>query len=313
MMVFVLCTSAAAVSQETQPSTDVAPATQSAAPAAPNRVTAVTIYQGTALVTREVQVKEGNGLMELIVSPLPAETIDSSLYSESSDGIRVLSTRVSHTSCLGGHASRSGAKDEQIKALAVQNAELQKDAEVINQNLQFLTKLEAFTGATLQQLTDKGVLNAESTMKLTTFVMDSRSEKNKSLVRLKEQIDSNSAAIAFAQRQLGELSAGNSRTEREAVIVVDKAAAAPGIIRFNYLVGAASWQPQYKLRAGSEKEAVQLEYLASIQQQSGEDWNGVDLVLSTAQPMLNAAPPDLLALDIAVTHLDGTRAGTAAP
>ena len=59
---------------------------------APNKVVAVTVYQGTALVTREVQVKEGQGLMELIVSPLPAQTIDSSLYTEGTDGMRILTT-----------------------------------------------------------------------------------------------------------------------------------------------------------------------------------------------------------------------------
>lgn len=310
--ILILCASAGAIAQETQPSNNSAATTQPAAPSAPNRVIAVTVYQGTALVTREVQVKEGNGLLELTVSPLPAETIDSSLYTESSDGIRVLTTRYRTRAVREDTRAAVRAKDEQIKALQLQNIELQKDAEVINQNLQFLAKLEAFTGATLQQLTDKGVLNADSTMKLSTFVMDSRAEKSKAMVRLQEQIEANSASIAFAQRQLAELSAGNSRTEREAVIVVDKAAAAAGVVRLNYLVGAATWQPQYKLRAGGEKEAVQVEYLASIQQQSGEDWNDVDLVLSTAQPMLNAAPPELLALDIAVTHVNGNQPGIVA-
>src|SRR5205823_233246 len=58
---------------------------------------------------------------------------------------------------------------------------------------------------------------------------------------------------------------------------------------------------QYRLRAGTEKDPVQLEYLAAIEQQSGEDWDAVAMTLSTAQPMLNATPPDLLALDITVT------------
>ena len=191
-------------------------------------------------------------------------------------------------------------KEEQIKEIQQQNEQSQKDVEVITQNLQFLTKLEAFTGATLQQLTDKGLLNAESTVKLATFVMESRAEKSKALVHVTEQIAASTASIEFAQRQLAELAAGGNRTEREAVIVIDKAPGAAGSVKLNYLVGAATWQPQYKLRAGGEKEAIQLEYLASIQQQSGESWDGVDLVLSTAQPMLNAAPPDLLALDVAV-------------
>jgi hypothetical protein len=69
---------------------------------------------------------------------------------------------------------------------------------------------------------------------------------------------------------------------------------AAGKVRLNYLVDAANWRPQYKLRAGKEaKEPVLIEYLAAVVQQTGEDWTGVKMILSTAQPMLNAAPPDL--------------------
>src|SRR5262249_5828788 len=88
------------------------------------------------------------------------------------------------------------------------------------------------------------------------------------------------------------------RTERDAVIVVDKANAAAGTVRLNYLVGSVAWRPQYKLRAGKDKDPVSLEYLASVRQQTGEDWTGVALALSTAQPMLNASPPELKSLEV---------------
>src|SRR5262249_390508 len=42
------------------------------------------------------------------------------------------------------------------------------------------------------------------------------------------------------------------------------------------------------------------EYLAAVTQQSGEDWGDVQLTLSTAEPMLNAAPPELKVLEVAV-------------
>ncbi len=314
MIVPLLCAAFTASAQSTRPvaalDLHAAPATQpDLKPVASNHVTAVTVYQGTALVTRDVEVKEGNGLMELIVRPLPPETIDSSLYTESTDGIRVLSTRFRSRAVKEDTRAAVREKEEQLKALQGDIAQLQKDVEVLTQNLQFLAKLEGFTGATMQTLTEKGVLNADSTVKLATFVMESRAEKSKALVHLQGQIEADNAAMAFAQRQLAELAAGSSRSEREAVIVVDKAAAAPGSVKLNYLVSAATWRPQYKLRAGGEKEAVQVEYLAEIAQQSGEDWTGVDLVLSTAQPMLNAAPPELLALDVAVTKAGGGQGG----
>src|SRR6516165_7654917 len=61
--------------------------------AANSRIMHVTVYQNSALVTREVDVPEGQGTMEIVVTPLPPQTVNSSLYSEGTDGLRVLTTR----------------------------------------------------------------------------------------------------------------------------------------------------------------------------------------------------------------------------
>ena len=61
--------------------------------AATSLITHVTVYQNNALVTREVEVPQGMGTLELVVTPLPPQTVNSSLYSEGTDGIRVLTTR----------------------------------------------------------------------------------------------------------------------------------------------------------------------------------------------------------------------------
>jgi uncharacterized protein (TIGR02231 family) len=50
------------------------------------------------------------------------------------------------------------------------------------------------------------------------------------------------------------------------------------------------------VRAGKANEDVQVDYLANLMQHSGEDWNQVKMTLSTAQPMLNASPPELCML-----------------
>src|SRR5262245_40983052 len=59
----------------------------------PRRVAAVAVYPKSALVPREVDVPEGAGTLELTVTPLPPTVVNSSLYSEGTPGIRVLTTR----------------------------------------------------------------------------------------------------------------------------------------------------------------------------------------------------------------------------
>src|SRR5688572_26935652 len=139
---------------------------------AASRVVAVTVYQGSALVTREVDVKEGQGLVEVIVSPLPPQTVDSSLYTEGSDGMRVLSTRYRTSAAMEDTREEVRALQQRVEEIELAGRDLQKQLEVAQQNTQLLNKLETFTGATLQQLTDKGMLNPDSTTKLATYVME---------------------------------------------------------------------------------------------------------------------------------------------
>ena len=276
---------------------------------AASRVTAVTVYQGNALVTRTVEVPEGKGLVEVVVTPLPAETIESSLYTEGTDGLRVLSTRYRMRAVKEDTRAAVRAKQQQIAKHRQEAERLQKEAQVHEQNIQLLGKLETFTGATLQQLAEKGRLDSVSTIGLAKYVMDSRATESAKQVEIQQTLRANAEATELATRELNELSAGASKTERDAVIVVDKEDPKAGQVRLNYLVGAATWHPQYRFHAGSEKDPINLEYLAAVEQKTGEDWTGVDMTLSTAQPQLNATPPDLLALDIAVIGRGALMAG----
>src|SRR5262249_45630164 len=270
----------------------------------------VTVYPNSALVTREVDVPEGAGNIELVVTPLPPQTVDSSLYSEGTDGIRVLTTRYRMRPIKEDVREEVRKAEDELKKLQLASQKIEPDMKAVEQNIALVAKMENFTAATTQHSAEKGALNSESAIALSKYVMESRGEKAKELVAFQQQLQANQEQVQFVQRQLRELAAGSSKTERDAVIVVDKRNPAAGKVRLNYLVDQASWRPQYKLRAGKdEKDPVQLEYLGAIVQQTGEDWSNVNLVLSTAQPMLNAAPPELRMLEVAVMHRGGGQGG----
>src|SRR5262245_22116960 len=116
------------------------------------------------------------------------------------------------------------------------------------------------------------------------------------MVAVQEQKRLNDIQLAFIQRKMAELGRGGGRMERDAVVVVDREAGKGGRIRLNYLVSGVAWRPEYKVRAGKAAEDVQIDYLANLTQHSGEDWSHVNMTLSTAEPMLNASPPELCML-----------------
>ena len=51
---------------------------------------------------------------------------------------------------------------------------------------------------------------------------------------------------------------------------------------FSYRIESARWAPGYSLKLNREMDSGQLKMRAMISQNSGEDWNGVSLRLSTS-------------------------------
>ena len=267
---------------------------------AASKVTDVTIYQRQALVTREVTVPEGEGTLELLVTPLPAQIEGSSLHTEGADGLRVLSTRFRSRAVKDDTRAEVRAKEELVSKLQTDAKRLEKEIKVQEEDLKYLEKLGSFTGTALSGLTEKGRLDSEPIIALSKFIMETRSAKTKAEIELKRELEANTGAAEFTARQLNELSAGTSRVEHDAVIVVHKSRPQAGTVRLGYVVNAANWSPQYRLRGGASDAPVRLEYLAAVVQQTGESWSGVHITLSTARPSLDAAPPELIPLKLAV-------------
>ena len=61
----------------------------------------------------------------------------------------------------------------------------------------------------------------------------------------------------------------------------------------SYIVTGPSWRPSYDVRANTVQGNLELTYNAEICQSTGEDWKGVALKLSTAQPGIGGREPSL--------------------
>ncbi len=75
-------------------------------------------------------------------------------------------------------------------------------------------------------------------------------------------------------------------------------ASGKGTVEITTFTSDASWQPVYDLRltrVGAAKPALVLERGVVVSQYSGEDWQGVDLLLSTARPSDQSEPSQVYA------------------
>jgi hypothetical protein len=144
------------------------------------------------------------------------------------------------------------------------------------------------------------VLNAETLQKIATFSFDQRKASAEEALKLATEHADLQKQLKLLQRKHGEIASGAGKTRREAALFLDKKGAGAGAVKLNYLVRNAGWSPSFNFYALSDAKEIRIEYNALIHQQTGEDWTGVSLTLSTAFPTLNAETPGLAPFRVAL-------------
>lgn len=100
-------------------------------------------------------------------------------------------------------------------------------------------------------------------------------------------------AIGELNEKIEQFDAKRQRTRQDALVVVEADAPAKARLDLSYQVRGPSWSPSYQVRADSGRDAVTIVYRANVRQNTGEDWTGVALSLSTAQPQVGGREPKL--------------------
>src|SRR5262249_42793035 len=147
---------------------------------------------------------------------------NSSLYTEGTDGIRVLTTRFRSRPIFEDTRADVRKLQDELKSLQLAREKIEAEIKAIQDNEKTLTKMENFMSVTMIQATEKAALNSDSAITLSKHIRESRLETARELVGLKQQVQANQEKTEFAQRRLRELTSGTTRTERDGVIVVEK-------------------------------------------------------------------------------------------
>ena len=256
-------------------------------------ISKVTVYRGQALVTRTVKVDLPAGTSELIVTDLPARIVPESLYAQTSGDIKVLSVRYREKAVREDTREEVKELDAQIEETKIQLYHAERDLSHSKEAFARYGGLWKLTIDGANANLNRGLLESKPIEQLTKYLESKSIQWHKENVRLEDSIKNLKKELELLNRKRAELDAGRARTEREAVLFISNKGRKKASIGLNYLVNGANWLAAYNLRANPEKSNVLIEYNAVVNQTSGEDWDGVALSLSTAEPTMIAAPPVL--------------------
>lgn len=88
---------------------------------------------------------------------------------------------------------------------------------------------------------------------------------------------------------------GRNRVAKRRVVTVEVEATVEGewTLELTYLMSLAGWRPIFDARVDTKAKEVLLRYQGVVWQKSGEDWTGIEVLLSTARPQLGGNAPEL--------------------
>ncbi len=255
--------------------------------AVPSTLAEVTVFPGTALVRRSAAVPAGGG--SFLIEGLP--------WSMDPDSVRVR--------CVGGHVVGIETRErharevaeERIRALRTRLRELRRELDGVRDEGEVLAAL----GRHLEQL-----LSAEATAHVDevsegratpaawaenlTFLTDQLTANRGGRREVGWRADALEAEIKNLQLELG--SSDGGVYFRDVIVDVVGEGARGATLDVEYLVQGAGWKPKYDLRTAPDAHSVELSYRAQVWQRTGEDWDDVTLLLSTARPRMGAQGPE---------------------
>ncbi|PKP70960.1 MAG: hypothetical protein CVT82_04135 [Alphaproteobacteria bacterium HGW-Alphaproteobacteria-4] len=263
----------------------------------PSRVARVTLYPWGATVVRVVDVAAPAGVHELIVPDLPMDT-DSGSLRVAGQGVTIGAVNLQYDRLPVTETTpdpRIAAAEAEVKRLegvvredstAIAAIRLRVDA--ANRQVAFLSKLGQVEGATPEDLRALSRMVGEEalTASQTAFAAE---EEAKAAERA--ALD-NLKALDQARKALAALTTGG-KDFAALVAAVQTDASGTGTVEITTFTGNARWEAVYDLRltrVGAARPALALERGVVVSQFSGEDWMGVDLVLSTARPSDQSEP-----------------------
>ncbi len=284
--------------QESAPAMEAAKAPEEAFAkfiVAESDIKSVTVYNNRAKITRTAILRIPAGAHTLAFKDLPPSLLSDSLRAEGSAQATVKFGAVSSKTVMSTDLAspRAAELSAKLEDLNDQTVQISAERAATDAKLAFLKSV----GAQAQLRTDEDI--AEINLKPDQWTAAAATLASGVLAGQKEYAAQDirqrslSREVDKTRRELQQLQSGGQRATFAVTVPLESDKPTELTIELSYQVPNATWEPTYDARLSSEgKGSLDLVQYGTVRQTTGEDWTGVALTLSTAQPQRGASLPD---------------------
>ena len=265
----------------------------------------VTVYTNGAQIYRKANFNVKPGITELIIEGVSPNIDPKSLQVKAFGNVVLIDSKYQEyypkpeTPKLEGLPLKI-RKDINLLQDSINNVlfdlkEIQDEIDVLNTSKSILSNNGAIRG--------QGKVN--DSIQLLKQAMDyyqlKMNEINKKLQQLNRRLKGKNETLSGMNTRLSDLQNYQSSNTPKVptgpihriIVTLQSKEVVAGRLAISYLASGASWIPSYDIRSEIASGRVNLAYKASIQQNTGENWEDVQLTLSTNDPYQNKIKPEL--------------------
>ncbi|OHX64573.1 DUF4139 domain-containing protein [Flammeovirga pacifica] len=245
----------------------------------------VTVFTNAARINRTANafVKKGNH--ELEITNLSKNIKDESIRVEGNNTFTILNVRYEKDYItVKEENEKHQLLKEKIDVLQEQINKLNLDLTIVSEELSFLKENKKInsTSSSSSDFQQYMVLYGNQLKKLST----SKYSIEKELKVLKED-------LKVLQNQLRRGGRNTNKYQGKIIVTYESSVAKEIPLHFSYQVYGARWYPTYDIRTASAESKVNISFKANITQNTGIDWEGVKIKLSTAKQHVSGNIPTL--------------------
>ena len=257
-----------------------------------SRVDSVVLYGRGADVRRTARIELPEGIHELRFAGIPRandEPLDG-LRASASAPWKILGVDVRWESELAiQNEAETDMQRVRIRQMKEKKVLLEMRCDGIRSDLGFLDAMGVRTASDATAVSGTDQLDLKAVREQLEFVREER-------IRLQDRLVLEQKRLADAtlelDRAVGRIERRGDPAGQQVVRVrLAVPEAGEGEVSIRYLTSVAGWEPAYSLYSSGNSASMPIDYEAIVTQATGEDWEEVEMILSTATPSMPSGPP----------------------
>lgn len=258
-------------------------------------ITQATVYPSSARVTRVVKVSLKEGAQTIKLKGVkPGFDEDSlSVAGKGSAAVKILGAGMKTEFLKESSDERVRTLQARIQSIKDEISELDGENVVLQEKKAFLNSVRLFNAGQLPKDLVTKVPKAEELKATLVFLEEETKACQEGRWGIEQKLREKRKTQDVLQAELNQVQSIVKNQEQALTVDLECEKAGDLTLEVSYTVMNVGWYPVYDARVEFEKGKTNLSSFAVLRQTTGEDWQNVQLTLSTSRPSIGGRMPEL--------------------